>query len=563
MLKKCCIYSIMFFVLIAFNYFGIEAYAETNGNTPRIISLSFDKSQVTMNGDVILTMVIEGDTELKLDSAKIFNYTYVSIKNGDDSRIIKFEKQDAGIYTAKIHIYENYTQGKYIIDYVNILDKAGNESATFDYQYLGFTVYTDLELYSIPSLDNTYVVDGKGVIKDISINGDLFIAPNAQIKLYNINVTGDIFVYGKMIGKNSQAESIHAKKIYNSSDFMPSKNGEAALYNNTFSNEDISSNYDIDYIPIRIDNVQLSNGKIYISGIMAKVADLYFNNILINVNSDGKFVINQSYSGDLDTVSFEFRTVFKNKTTRSFSINNVNDSKGFAPIIYAFDETICVDSPIKSSDSVYAYDKEDGVIEKSITLDISNVENKPGTYVATYHCQDSDGNISEKDINITIRNHNYELAGYDWENDGSKCVINRVCSFDKSHEISNSMIVTSKTIKDEGINIPSIKGALLLSSNDDYREFIQRRGRILRHYTDEYSGMEKRIANIYDVIVCPSSDLPKIAEIELRRFYEYARLADNFEDCNKLLEDLLFQYNLDLESITNAESEGVEVELDE
>ena len=116
---------------------------------------------------------------------------------------------------------------------------------------------------------------------------------------------------------------------------------------------------------------------------------------------------------------------------------------------------------------------------------------------------------------------------------------------------------------DEGINIPSIKGALLLSSNDDYREFIQRRGRILRHYTDEYSGMEKRIANIYDVIVCPSSDLPKIAEIELRRFYEYARLADNFEDCNILLEDLLFQYNLDLESITNSESEGVEVELDE
>ena len=33
---------------------------------------------------------------------------------------------------------------------------------------------------------------------------------------------------------------------------------------------------------------------------------------------------------------------------------------------------------------------------------------------------------------------------------------------------------------DEGINIPSIKSALILSSNDNYREFVQRRGRILR-----------------------------------------------------------------------------------
>ena len=38
---------------------------------------------------------------------------------------------------------------------------------------------------------------------------------------------------------------------------------------------------------------------------------------------------------------------------------------------------------------------------------------------------------------------------------------------------------------DEGINIPSIKSALILSSNDDYREFVQRRGRILRKYNNK------------------------------------------------------------------------------
>lgn len=48
---------------------------------------------------------------------------------------------------------------------------------------------------------------------------------------------------------------------------------------------------------------------------------------------------------------------------------------------------------------------------------------------------------------------------------------------------------------DEGINIPSIKTALIMSSNDNYREFVQRRGRILRTYPG------KEIADIYDVIV--------------------------------------------------------------
>ena len=47
---------------------------------------------------------------------------------------------------------------------------------------------------------------------------------------------------------------------------------------------------------------------------------------------------------------------------------------------------------------------------------------------------------------------------------------------------------------DEGINIPSIKSALILSSNDDYREFVQRRGRILRTYRgkDSYESITKK-----------------------------------------------------------------------
>lgn len=92
---------------------------------------------------------------------------------------------------------------------------------------------------------------------------------------------------------------------------------------------------------------------------------------------------------------------------------------------------------------------------------------------------------------------------------------------------------------DEGINIPSIKSALILSSNDDYREFVQRRGRILRKYK------EKKYAHIYDVIVKPSNNCVKIAEIELRRFKEYASLAINKEECLVELKKMLSYYSLD------------------
>jgi superfamily II DNA or RNA helicase len=110
---------------------------------------------------------------------------------------------------------------------------------------------------------------------------------------------------------------------------------------------------------------------------------------------------------------------------------------------------------------------------------------------------------------------------------------------------------------DEGINIPSIKSALILSSNDDYREFVQRRGRILRKYKD------KQYANIYDVIVLPSSDLQGWAKIELRRFHEYARLALNWDELEPELMANMANYGLAEEDVDVYDYEDMEETIDE
>lgn len=96
---------------------------------------------------------------------------------------------------------------------------------------------------------------------------------------------------------------------------------------------------------------------------------------------------------------------------------------------------------------------------------------------------------------------------------------------------------------DEGINIPSIKSALILSSNDNYREFVQRRGRILRLFPG------KDIANIYDVIVLPSVANKSFAQIEFRRYYEYSRLALNSESLLSQLDYYLSSYDLTYDDI--------------
>ena len=111
---------------------------------------------------------------------------------------------------------------------------------------------------------------------------------------------------------------------------------------------------------------------------------------------------------------------------------------------------------------------------------------------------------------------------------------------------------------DEGINIPSIESALILSSNDNYREFVQRRGRILRTYKN------KKYATIYDVIVLPSHDMESWAAIEFRRFYEYAHLALNWSSgLSDELEGYIAEYGLNEDDVKAYNYDEMEDDLDE
>lgn len=95
---------------------------------------------------------------------------------------------------------------------------------------------------------------------------------------------------------------------------------------------------------------------------------------------------------------------------------------------------------------------------------------------------------------------------------------------------------------DEGVDVPSTRVAYFLASTSNPREFVQRRGRILRNY----SG--KNFAEIHDFIVLPSNATEKtfktIATKELPRFAEFSYAALNKYESHKIVNSHLEIYDL-------------------
>lgn len=173
-----------------------------------------------------------------------------------------------------------------------------------------------------------------------------------------------------------------------------------------------------------------------------------------------------------------------------------------------------------------------------------------------------DGRLFDSDTNEEIRhisfikgvlnNHGYKPSQFTAKENMQERVA-LVSEFNKGNITALSAI----RCLDEGINIPSIKSALILSSNDDYREFVQRRGRILRTYNGKEYGI------IYDVIVLPSVDLQAWAKIEFRRYLEYARLSLNWDELETELNDYLIEYGLTIDDVDVYDYEDMEEPLDE
>lgn len=104
---------------------------------------------------------------------------------------------------------------------------------------------------------------------------------------------------------------------------------------------------------------------------------------------------------------------------------------------------------------------------------------------------------------------------------------------------------------DEGVNIPKIKVAFILASTTNPKEYIQRRGRVLR------LSEGKEYAEIYDFVTIPRP-LDEVSSLtleemkrdisliknELKRVEEFSRIAMNTMDSDKIIQEIKDTYGL-------------------
>jgi superfamily II DNA or RNA helicase len=117
-------------------------------------------------------------------------------------------------------------------------------------------------------------------------------------------------------------------------------------------------------------------------------------------------------------------------------------------------------------------------------------------------------------------------------------------------------IVVSIRCLDEGVDIPAVDHALILASSKNPREFIQRRGRVLRRYPG------KSLAWVHDVVVLPKPGEDAARDVilagELSRAVEFGEGALNPGSVTQI-RVIAHRYGIDVDASVEA---GVEEDLD-
>ena len=169
---------------------------------------------------------------------------------------------------------------------------------------------------------------------------------------------------------------------------------------------------------------------------------------------------------------------------------------------------------------------------------LENAENKIGALADCFHQEDLRElrhtlvYTSDKDreqinsVNQILKQSGLLFSQFTYEETAHRNEAMRTLELFKSGRIQ---VLTAKRVLDEGVNVPEIRRAFILASTTIERQWVQRRGRLLRKCNE----IGKSHSIIHDFIALPPN-LDKVDEFakqligsELIRVREFARLARN------------------------------------
>jgi superfamily II DNA or RNA helicase len=173
--------------------------------------------------------------------------------------------------------------------------------------------------------------------------------------------------------------------------------------------------------------------------------------------------------------------------------------------------------------------------KKKVLLEIINqlVEDNNSKYTLVYCPKGSEGDEGRIIYNLGESVHqnysNLNIQFFLGETSDRELLLN---DFETGHV---DMLFAIKCL-DEGVNVPKTMNAIFLASGRNYREFVQRRGRVLRTYNK--NGFKKEHANIYDIVVLPTLEQfeantttsRKLIVNEFKRLLEFFKMSDSSND---------------------------------
>lgn len=223
------------------------------------------------------------------------------------------------------------------------------------------------------------------------------------------------------------------------------------------------------------------------------------------------------------------------------------------------------------------FDFENGKFKNDPIVEILLLKRKSIIHKATNKIHAFSRIISElKRINKTKFVFAYIPEGYEQNLEGENCKIldqylikvhndypeikmNSYTSHDQNlkeilrgFEDGKIEILFAMKMLDEGVDVPRAEVGIFASSTGNPRQFIQRRGRLLRKHKD------KTHATIYDMVVIPrlNNHIGELQNIEknlvkneLNRVGYFASLSMNFYDSKDILDEVCQKYDLDLDTI--------------
>lgn len=118
----------------------------------------------------------------------------------------------------------------------------------------------------------------------------------------------------------------------------------------------------------------------------------------------------------------------------------------------------------------------------------------------------------------------------------------------KDYEAGKVHVLTSMKCLDEGVDVPRSELAIFCASTGNPRQFIQRRGRVLRLHKDKVHAVIHDLVVVPEISVAESNyDMERnLVKKELERVVDFSNLAMNKMNTYESLKEVLNYYNLNL-----------------